>query len=95
MKKRKSPLGIVLYIAIVSLLLWSVLGIFDMGGNELTESQLLELFRKEQVQSFEVQDHTITVNLHNPYQGKNTLTTDLADVNAFTEKLISVGAIIQ
>ena len=87
MKKKKSPFGIILYIAIVSLLLWTVLGIFDMGGNELTESQLLDLFRREQVQSFEVQDHSITLNLHNPYQGKNSLTTELADVNAFRQEV--------
>ena len=87
MKKKKSPFGIILYIAIVSLLLWTVLGVFDMGGNELTESQLLDLFRREQVQSFEVQDHSITLNLHNPYQGKNSLTTELADVNAFRQEV--------
>ena len=82
MKKNK-PIVIVLYIAIVALLLWMVLGIFDIGGNDLTESQMLELFRKEQVHSFVVKDHTITLNLHSPYQGKTRLTTELADVDAF------------
>ena len=87
MKKRKKPFGVILYIAVVALLLWSVLGIFDIGGSDLTESQVIDLFRKEQVKSFEVKDHNITLKLHNPYQGKTSVTTELADVSAFRQEV--------
>ena len=63
MKKNK-PFVIVLYIAIVGFLLWLALGIFDIGSNDLTEAQLMGLFRKEQVHSFVVKDGTITLQLH-------------------------------
>ena len=85
MKQRKKPFGVFLYIVVVALLLWSVLGIFDIGGSDLTESQVIDLFRKEQVKSFEVEDHTITLKLHNPYDGKTTVTAELADVSAFRQ----------
>ena len=86
MKKNK-PIVIILYIAIVAAILWMVLGIFDIGKSNLTESQMMELFRKEQVQSFVVKDHTITLFLKNPYQGNTRLTTELADVDAFRQEM--------
>ena len=48
MKKNK-PIVVVLYIAIFALLLWTVLGVFDIGGNNLTEYQMMELFRNHQI----------------------------------------------
>ena len=85
--KNNKPIVIVLYVAIVALLLWMVLGVFDIGGNDLTESQVLELFRNEQVQSFVVKDHSITLNLHEPYKGETRLTTELADVEIFRQEV--------
>ena len=86
MKKNK-PIVIVLYVAIVALLLWLVLGVFNLSGHDVTESQLMELFRKEQVHSFVVKDGSITLQLHEPYEGKTRLTTELADVDAFRQEM--------
>ena len=86
MKKNK-PIVIVLYVAIVALLLWLVLGVFNLSGHDVTESQLMELFRKEQVHSFVVKDGSITLQLHEPYEGKTRLTTELADVDAFRTEM--------
>ena len=86
MKKNK-PIVVVLYIAIFALLLWMVLSVFDIGRNDLTEFQMMELFRKEQVHSFVVKDHTISLQLHNPYNGKTRLTAELADVEAFRQEM--------
>ena len=86
MKKNKL-IVIILYIAIVAAILWMVLGIFDIGKSNLTESQMMELFNEEQVQSFVVKDHTITLYLKNPYQGNTRLTTELADVDAFRQEM--------
>ena len=38
----------------------------NTGG--LSYSQVVELFREEQVKSFVVSDNTITLELHNPYK---------------------------
>ena len=85
--KNNKPFVVILYVAIVALLLWLVLGVFDLGGHDLTESQLVELFRKEQVHSFVVKDGSITLQLHEPYEGKTRLTTELADVGAFRQEV--------
>ena len=87
MKKNNKPFAVVLYIAIVGLLLWFVLSVFNTGGNDLTEAQVLGLFRQEQVHSFVVKGKTITLQLHDPYEGKTRLTTELADVNAFRQEV--------
>ena len=86
MKKNK-PIVVILYMAIVGLLLWMALGVFDIGGSDLTESQVMELFRKEQVQSFEVNKQTIDLQLNKPYDGKTRLTAELADVDAFRQEV--------
>ena len=84
MKKNK-PFGVIFYIVIVALLLWMVLGIFDIGGSNLTESQIVEYFRNGEVKSFEVKDGRITLEFHNPETKK--VTADLADVTAFRQEM--------
>ena len=84
MKKNK-PFGVIFYIVIVALLLWMVLGFFDIGGSDLTESQIVEYFRNEEVKSFKVKDGTITLEFHKPDQKK--VSAELADVNAFRQEM--------
>lgn len=86
MKKRK-PLIILLYIAIAALLIWFVLGIFNFGKKDLKESQVKELFRKEQVQSFVVKGNSMTMQLNSPYGGKTKVTAELAYVDAFKQEM--------
>jgi hypothetical protein len=66
--KKSKPFGVIFYIVIVALLLWMVLGIFDIGGNDLTESQIVEHFRNEEVKSFEVKDGRITLEFPEDYE---------------------------
>ena len=86
MKKNK-PFGVIFYVVIVALLLWLVLGIFDLGGSDLTESQIMECFRNNQVKSFVVKDGTITMELHQPIDDKSKVKGELADVNAFRQEV--------
>lgn len=86
MKKNK-PIVVIFYIAIVALLLWMVLGVFDIGSDDLTESQIVDLLINEQVRSFEVHDRDITLYLHKPYKEETRVTAELADVNAFRQEV--------
>ena len=86
MKKNK-PFGVIVYIAIVALLLWLVLGIFDIGGSGIPESRVMKFFRDEQVQSFVVKDGTITLELNRPHDGKTRISAELADVDAFRQEI--------
>ena len=88
MKKRK-PFVIIIYIAILALALSWLLGLFDMTDG-LTDSEIEKLLRDGQVKSFVVEDGTITLNLHSPYEGKTKLTGDIADMEAFRNEMMPV-----
>ena len=87
--KKSKPIVVILYIAIVVLILSLVLGFFDFGGDGLTESQVVGLFRNEQVKSFVVKNGAITMNLHDPYKGETRVSGELADVDAFRSEMWS------
>ncbi|MBQ8834425.1 MAG: ATP-dependent zinc metalloprotease FtsH [Oscillospiraceae bacterium] len=65
---------------------WAM-GIFDNTNDDLPYSQVVELFRQEQVKSFTVQDDTINLRLYNPYNGKTSLTVSLADPASFRQEM--------
>ena len=88
MKKRR-PLVIIIYIAILALALSWLLGLFDMTDG-LTDSEIEKLLRDGQVKSFVVEDGTITLKLHSPFKDKTKLTGDISDVDAFREEMMPV-----
>ena len=73
----------ILYVLVMVALFSWAMGIFDQNSDDLPYSEVVALFREEQVKSFTVQDDTITLKLHNPYNGKSSLTTSLADSDSF------------
>ena len=78
MKNRKSfPLFI--YLIILAVALTWISGMFNQGGNALPYSQVVSLFRQEQVKSFTVQKNTIYLSLHTPYEGETEVATALAN----------------
>ena len=81
--KKRSFMSVLLYLAGLALLLGWVLSIFGSGVDNLSYSQVVDLFRQEQVKSFVVQDQTIYMELHNPYDGKKDLTCNLANPESF------------
>ena len=85
MKKRK-PIVIIIYVALLALIFSWVLGLFDLGSG-LTYSQVAQLLKDGHVKSFVVKEQTITLKLHSPYKGETELTTDLADVDAFRSEM--------
>ena len=85
--KKRNVLSIVLYLSILALLFGWVTGLFNGGSDDLTYSQILQLFRSEQVKSFTVVDHQIHLELHAPYKGENRLVCDLADAEQLRQDL--------
>ena len=90
--KKRSVFSVILYLAVLSFLFSFILGMFSGSADDLTYSQIVELFRKEQVKSFVVQEQTIILQLHNPYNGKTELECPMADAESFRQEL---GALIQ
>ena len=70
---------ILIYVAVLVLVFSWTSGLFSQQGATLSYSQVIELFRDEQVRSFVVEDQTITMELYTPISGKSSVTTTLAD----------------
>ncbi len=89
MKKRRF-LSVPLYLIILVLLFSVIAVIFGGRVDDLTYSQVLELFRTEQVRSFTVEENTIHLVLHETYNGKTKLTCNLADPEGFQQQMQEV-----
>ena len=88
--KKRSIITIVIYVGILSLLFSWALGIFGGPADDLTYSQIVDLFEKQQVESFVVDGNTITLKLHNPYSGKTELECSIADADSFRQEMWSL-----
>ena len=86
MKLRKI-LPVVIYAAILLLLFFWILNVFGFGKDNLTYSQIVDLFQKEQVKAFVVEEDTIHMELHQPLNGKTTISSALADPDIFRAEL--------
>ncbi len=78
---------IILYVVILGLLLSWALGVFGDGTDDLTYSEIVSLFEKEQVKCFVVEGERITLELHTPYDGKTELVCVMADAESFRQEL--------
>ena len=86
MKNRKS-IPLIIYLVILAVVFTSVSGLFSQSANAVPYSQVVSLFRQEQVQSFTVRGDTLTLRLHAPYNGETSLSTTLADPEGFREDM--------
>ncbi len=84
--KNRRILTVVLYLAVLFVVFSWLLNSFGNFGNNVPYSKVVELFRQEQVKSFMVNDKTLTMNLRSPYNGKSTISTELADPAGFWEE---------
>ncbi len=85
--KKPNFFSIILYIALLGLILSFVLAIFGNGMDNLTYSEIVELFKDEKVKSFVVEGERISLELHEAYEGKKNLVCQLADVDSFRNEL--------
>ena len=81
--KKSKLLSLVIYGVILILSFSLVLGAFGGANDDLSYSEVVELFQKEQVKSFAVEDNEISLKLHSEYKGKTSLTASLADPDGF------------
>ena len=68
---------------LVMVLIYAALTLMGWGQDDLTYSQILDLFEQEQVESFVVQEDQIQIELYGTYKGEETLVCPLADAEAF------------
>ena len=91
MKNRKF-IPLILYLVIlVSVFSWAG----KLFGNDLDRipySRVVELFRQEQVRSFEVREQVITMKLHRPYEGETTVSANLASPESFQQEMAGLLA---
>ena len=64
--KNRRFIPILIYAAVLVLVFSWISGLFSQKGAVLTYSQVVDLFRAEQVKSFVVEDQTITLYLRAP-----------------------------
>ncbi len=65
---------------------WSM-GLFGKDSGDIPYSEVVSLFRQEQVKSFVAEGDSIALTLHAPYKGQTTLTAVLANPDAFQREM--------
>ena len=83
MKNRKTPF-LIIYVVILLLLFSWMLGIFGDDSNGLTYSQVVNLFRQEQVRSFTVEGDTIYLQMHG---SEDMIVGTVADAESFRREM--------
>ena len=86
MKKRRI-FSVIVYVAILALGLYWVLSLLGVGSNFIAYSEMVNLFRQEQVKSFQVENDVIHMELHEPYDGKKEVSASLESTDAFRREL--------
>ena len=90
MKKQGRSFIPLVYMAILVMVFSWVLSNYSKKTNTIPYSDLLELFRQEQVSEFVVEGNTITLQLRSSYDGKTAISTGLADPDGFRAELQSL-----
>ena len=86
MKKRK-PFIIIVYVLILVLAFSWMMGLFDTRADKIPYSEVVALFRNEQVTDFVVEGDYIQLYLREPYNGKDVVVTTLADPELFRSEM--------
>ncbi len=86
MKKRRF-LPLIVYLLVLAAVFYWVNGLFDNSLAQVPYSEIVNLFRQEQVKEFVVEEQTITMTLHRPYNGQSTVTASLANPEQFRQEL--------
>ena len=87
MKNQRKNLFPLIYLLVLLLVFSWALGKFGQKTNAIPYSSLVRLFQQEQVSQFYVQGNTITLMLKNPFNGKTTITSGLADPAGFRTQM--------
>ena len=87
--KNRRTIPLILYLALLVLIFTWAGGLFDQSQDQIPYSEVLKLFRQEQVKSFIIDedDHVISLNLNAPYGGQTSVTATLADPDRFLSEV--------
>ena len=85
--KKSKVISLLVYVAILVIAFSLMLWIFGGSGSDLSYSQIIDMFRKEQVRSFVVEENTIHLELHTQYKGRTSLSAPLADPDGFRQDM--------
>ena len=85
--KRTRWIPLIVYAALLVAFLGWISNLFTTSQDTLPYSKVVELFNKEQVRQFAVEDQTITMQLNKPYNGQTTITAPLADPESFRQEM--------
>ena len=87
MKNRSRFIPLAIYMMVL-LAAFTWLGdIFGSDGNTVTYSEVVSLFRREQVKEFLVEGDQLTMLLHQPYLGETKIITTLSDPDGFRAEM--------
>ncbi len=86
MKKRKY-VSLILYVLILVLAFSLLFNLFRPDENFVPYSTVATLFQNEQVKSFVVQNNRISLTLHTPYLGMQSVSANLTDESSFRQEL--------
>ena len=89
MKNRRIIPLIVYLLLLVAVFSWAD-DLFSGESSQLPYSQVVQLFREEQVRAFEIQDDIITMELHTPIDGETIVRAKLAYPETFLEEMSDV-----
>ena len=90
MKKQGRSIAPFIYLLVLLAVFSWALNAFSQKTNTIPYSQLVELFQNEQVSQFLVEGNSITLVLRTPINGKNTITSGLADPEGFRSQMQSL-----
>ncbi|MGN0977189.1 MAG: ATP-dependent metallopeptidase FtsH/Yme1/Tma family protein, partial [Faecousia sp.] len=83
MKNRSRIIPLIIYLVLLVVIFSWANNLFGQDVNDIPYSQVVEMFRQEQVRKFVVKDQAITLYLRAPYNGETTVTTSLASPESF------------
>ena len=84
-KHRLFPM--LLYLVTLYLILNWASGGFNLNREELSHTEIVQLFREERVESFVIQGNEIELQLHGTYDGKEELVCQLGDPDYFLSQV--------
>ncbi len=90
MKKQGRSIAPFIYLLVLLAVFSWALNALGPKTNTVPYSQLVELFQNEQVSQFWVEGNSITLVLRTPMNGKNTITSGLADPEGFRSQMQSL-----
>ncbi len=85
--KNRRIIPLILYLLVLVAAFAWLSEAFQTNVNQIPYSEVVELFRREQVKNFVVDGDVITMNLYTPLNGETTITSTLADLEGFNQQM--------